>query len=313
MSTPAPALALHGLGKDYGPRTAVGAIDLTVPRGACLGLLGPNGAGKTTTISMACGVITPTRGRVEIAGRALHADARTAKARLGVVPQELAIYEELSAVQNLRYFGALYGLRGAALAEQIDWALGVVGLRDRAREPANRFSGGMKRRLNLAAGLVHRPELVFLDEPTVGVDPQSRNHIFETVRQLHASGMTIVYTSHYMEEVEALCDEVAIIDGGAIVAAGAIRALVARDAGKGVVLELAGEPAVLDAALAAAGAHGEVARTDHQLRVVPRDGLAPVITAIEAAGARIARVESREANLETAFLALAGRALRDAG
>ena len=234
------ALELRGLGKDYGERKAVGAVDLDVAKGECLGLLGPNGAGKTTTISMACGVITPSRGRVSIGGIDLKSDPHGAKRKLGLVPQELAIYEELSATQNLAYFGALYGLAGNALAEQIGWALDVVGLRDRADEPAKKYSGGMKRRLNLAAGLVHRPELLVLDEPTVGVDPQSRNHIFETVKALRANGMTVVYTSHYMEEVEALCDRVAIMDGGAIIATGSIASLIAEHAGTGIEIALAG-------------------------------------------------------------------------
>jgi ABC-2 type transport system ATP-binding protein len=305
-------LSLRGVGKDYGARTAVGAVDLDVARGECLGLLGPNGAGKTTTISIACGVVTPTRGAVTVGGVDLAREPRRAKAKLGLVPQELALYEELSAIQNLRYFGALYGLAREVLAERIEWALGVVGLRDRAAEQVRRYSGGMKRRLNLAAGLVHRPELLFLDEPTVGVDPQSRNHIFETVRELRAGGMTVVYTSHYMEEVEALCDRVAIIDGGAIVALGKITDLVAQHAGRGLELELAGAPAQLDAAERAAAGHGTVTRDGSVLRVVPAAGLGPLFVAIEATGAAIARVESRQANLETAFLALTGRALRDA-
>jgi len=303
------ALSLRGLGKDYGARTAVGAIDLDAARGECLGLLGPNGAGKTTAISMACGVVTPTRGRVEICGIDLAREPAAAKARLGLVPQELAIYEELSGLQNLRYFGALYGLAGATLAERIEWALGVVELRDRAADLAKQYSGGMKRRLNLAAGLLHRPELLILDEPTVGVDPQSRNHIFETVRRLRQDGMAIVYTTHYMEEVEALCDRVAIIDAGAIVATGTVAELIAAHAGKGLALELAGD---VEAAAAAAAAHGSVERAGATLRVVPAAGLAPLVAAIEGAGATIARIESREANLETAFLALTGHALRDA-
>ncbi|MCW5804554.1 MAG: ABC transporter ATP-binding protein, partial [Deltaproteobacteria bacterium] len=248
----AAALSLRGLGKDYGARTAVGAIDLDVVRGECLGLLGPNGAGKTTTISMASGVVTPTRGTVAIGGVELARDPRGAKQKLGLVPQELAIYEELSALQNLAYFGALYGLAGKTLADRIAWALGVVGLRDRAGEQVKRYSGGMKRRINLAAGLLHEPELLILDEPTVGVDPQSRNHIFETVRDLNARGMTVIYTTHYMEEVEALCDRVAIVDAGAIVATGTVAELIAAHAGKGVELELAGEPAAIDRAAAAA-------------------------------------------------------------
>ncbi|HWO26115.1 MAG TPA: ABC transporter ATP-binding protein [Kofleriaceae bacterium] len=303
------ALSLRGLGKDYGARRAVGAIDLDAVRGECLGLLGPNGAGKTTTISMACGVVTPTRGAVAICGIDLAREPFAAKRKLGFVPQELAIYDELSALQNLRYFGALYGLSGAALAARIDWALGVVGLRDRAGDLAKRYSGGMKRRLNLAAGLLHAPELLVLDEPTVGVDPQSRNHIFETVRKLKQDGMTIVYTTHYMEEVEALCDRVAIIDAGAIVATGTVAELIAAHAGRGLVLELAGDVA---AAAAAAAAHGSVERVGAAgLRVVPAAGLGPLVAAIEGAGATIARIESREGNLEAAFLALTGHALRD--
>jgi ABC-2 type transport system ATP-binding protein len=307
--TSAPALSLRGLGKDYGARTAVGAVDLDAARGECLGLLGPNGAGKTTTISMACGVVTPTRGSVSICGIDLARDPFAAKARLGLVPQELAIYEELSGLQNLRYFGALYGLRRAALAERIDWALGVVGLRDRAADLAKRYSGGMKRRLNLAAGLLHRPELLVLDEPTVGVDPQSRNHIFETVRRLKQDGMTILYTTHYMEEVEALCDRVAIVDAGAIVATGTVSELIAAHAGRDLSIELTG---AVDAAAAAAAAHGAVERTGATLRVTPAGALAPLVAAIEGAGATIARIQSHEANLEAAFLALTGHALRDA-
>jgi ABC-2 type transport system ATP-binding protein len=300
-------LELRGLGKDYGERAAVKSVDLAVERGEILGLLGPNGAGKTTTISMACGVITPSRGTVTIAGVPL--SDRRAKAGLGLVPQDLALYEDLTGAQNLSYFGSLYGLRGAPLAERVAWALDVVGLADRAKDRVKRYSGGMQRRLNIAAGLLHKPELLILDEPTVGVDPQSRNHIFETVRALRAGGMTVIYTSHYMEEVEALCDRVAIMDAGAIISLGTVAELVAAHAGKGVEVEVAGD---VDAAARAAEQHGAVARDGNKLRVEPSGGLAPVIAAIEATGAKIARIESRQANLETAFLALTGRALRDA-
>ncbi|HEV7556173.1 MAG TPA: ABC transporter ATP-binding protein [Kofleriaceae bacterium] len=304
-----PVLSVRKLGKDYGARTAVASLDLDVLRGEILGLLGPNGAGKTTTISMACGVVTPSRGSVEICGVSLAKSPYAAKRKLGLVPQELAVYEELSSHQNLAYFGALYGLSGDTLAKRIRWALGVVGLEDRAREPVTGFSGGMKRRLNIACGLVHEPEVLVLDEPTVGVDPQSRNYIFETVRKLREQGTTVVYTSHYMEEVEALCDRVAIMDAGAIVALGTIGELVSKYAGKGVELELAGN---VDAAITAMSAYGSVERQGASLRVVPTAALAPVIAAIEGAGATIAKIESRQANLETAFLALTGKALRDA-
>jgi ABC-2 type transport system ATP-binding protein len=303
-----PALRLTGLGKDYGARTAVGALDLEVARGEIFGLLGPNGAGKTTTILMACGVLTPSRGRIELCGIDLAADPFAAKARLGLVPQELALYDELTARQNLAYVGALYRLRGPALAAKIDWALGLAGLQDRAAEPVKQFSGGMKRRLNLAAGVLHTPDLLVLDEPTVGVDPQSRNHIFDTVRALRDGGMTVVYTSHYMEEIEALCDRVAIIDGGAVVARGTIGELVAAHAGAGFRLELTGD---LDAALAAAAAHGDARLDGDALRLAPRAGLGPLLAAIEATGAIVTRLESPKAGLEAAFLALTGRALRD--
>ena len=303
-------LELRGLGKDYGERTAVRAVDLDVAKGEILGLLGPNGAGKTTTISMACGVVTPTRGSVAIGGTSLAERPRVAKQKLGLVPQDLALYGELSATQNLVYFAALYGLRGAAARERIDWALGVVGLRDRARDVVKSYSGGMQRRLNIAAGLLHKPELLVLDEPTVGVDPQSRNHIFDTVRGLRDGGMTVIYTTHYMEEVEALCDRVAIMDHGDVVALGTIDELIAQHAGKGIAIEVAGDPEVAERA---AAPHARVARTGATLRVEPLGGLGSVIGAIEAAGVAIARIESRQANLETAFLALTGRALRDGG
>jgi ABC-2 type transport system ATP-binding protein len=224
-------LELRGLGKDYGARRAVGAVDLDVRAGEIFGLLGPNGAGKTTTISMACGVVTPTRGSVRIDGKGLHDEPLAARRAIGLVPQDLALYEELSPVQNLVFFGKLYGLGGAELDRQVAWALETAGLADRGDEPARRFSGGMKRRLNLAAGLVHRPRLLVLDEPTVGVDPQSRKHIFDMLRALRAAGTTIVYTSHYMEEVEALCDRVAIMDGGKVIAAGAVAELRERHGG----------------------------------------------------------------------------------
>jgi ABC-2 type transport system ATP-binding protein len=301
-------LELRGLGKDYGERTAVRSVDLDVTKGEILGLLGPNGAGKTTTISMACGVVTPTRGAVTIGGIALAKQPRAAKMKLGLVPQDLALFDELSALQNLAWFGSLYNLSGARLAERVDWALGVVGLRDRARDVVRTYSGGMQRRLNIAAGLLHKPELLILDEPTVGVDPQSRNHIFDTVRGLRADGMTVIYTTHYMEEVEALCDRVAIMDHGDIVALGSLGELIAQHAGKGILLEIAGDA---DAAARAAEAHGKVTCTGNTLRVEPSAGLGAVIAAIEAAGATIARIESRQANLETAFLALTGRGLRD--
>jgi ABC-2 type transport system ATP-binding protein len=283
-------LALAGLGKDYGDRRAVDAIDLEVPAGSIFGLLGPNGAGKTTTISMASGVVTPSRGVARVDGHDVWKAPRKAKRALGLVPQDLAVYEELSARQNLLYFGRIYGLGGSELDERIDWALGVAGLRDRAKDKVDEFSGGMKRRLNLAAGILHKPKLLVLDEPTVGVDPQSRNHIFETVKSLRDEGVTILYTSHYMEEVEALCDRVAIMDHGVLVASGTIDAVIAQHGGEGLDVEVEG---------------GEV------IRIPAVRPLAPALAEIEARGATIRAVSSRRGNLEGVFLALTGKELRD--
>jgi linearmycin/streptolysin S transport system ATP-binding protein len=284
MPAMASVLVLAGLGKDYGDRRAVDAVDLEIEAGTITGLLGPNGAGKTTTISMASGVVTPTRGTARVDGHDVWKEPRLAKRALGLVPQELALYDELTARQNLRYFGRIYGLGGAELASRIDWALGVAGLSDRAAESVSQYSGGMKRRLNLAAGVLHKPKLLILDEPTVGVDPQSRNHIFETVKTLGAEGMTVLYTSHYMEEVEMLCDRVAIMDRGKLVASGTIDELVTTHGGKGLDIEVEGD---LEAARAAA------------------------VAAIEAAGATVKTVSARRGNLEGVFLALTGKALRD--
>ena len=236
----APLLETRGLGKDYGPLRALADLDLEVDEGEIFGLLGPNGAGKTTAISMMCGVVTPSRGTVRVGGLDIAREPFAARRLIGLVPQDLAIYEELSAAQNLRFFGGLYGVAGAELAARVDWALELAGLRERAREPVSRYSGGMKRRLNLAAGLLHRPRLLILDEPTVGVDPQSRNHIFATIRALctdHA--MTVLYTSHYMEEVELLCRRVAILDRGTLIACSTVEDLVARHGGEEVVVRRA--------------------------------------------------------------------------
>jgi ABC-2 type transport system ATP-binding protein len=309
--TATPILALAGLGKDYGDRRAVGEVNLEIAAGSIVGLLGPNGAGKTTTISMASGVTTPTRGTARVDGHDVWRAPRQAKRALGLVPQELALYDELSPVQNLRFFGQLYGLAGAELAARVDWALGVAGLSDRARDRVDEFSGGMKRRLNLAAGVLHRPKLLVLDEPTVGVDPQSRNHIFETVRALRDDGMTVLYTSHYMEEVEALCDRVAIMDHGAIVAEGAIASLVAAQGGDGTDVVVEGDPAAARAAAVAAVAPREVGGDGATIRLPEIAPLAPVIAAIEATGAVIKSITSRRGDLEGVFLSVTGKALRD--
>jgi ABC-2 type transport system ATP-binding protein len=301
-------LELKALGRDYGKRTAVKSLDLTIEKGEIFGLLGPNGAGKTTSISMACGVVAPSRGSVRVAGHDLATDGKAARRAIGLVPQELAIYEDLTPRQNLMYFGELYGARDTALVAAVDTALGIAELRDRADDLVKNLSGGMKRRLNLAAGLVHKPALLVCDEPTVGVDPQSRRHIFDSIKKLRDGGMTIVYTTHYMEEVEALCDRIAIMDGGEVIACGTLAELQAKHATTGVQIELEGDDATLDSAANAAG----VTRVDNMLHLDARGEWSTVIAAIESTGARITHMKSRNANLETVFLALTGRSLRDA-
>ena len=206
------------LWKSYGETAAVAGISLRVEPGQIVGLLGPNGAGKTTTVSMITGLTAPDRGSVHVDGMALGETANDAKRRLGLVPQEIALYEDLGAGANLRLMGALYGIEGRLLDERVDAALALVGLADRAADKPAKFSGGMKRRLNIACALVHDPDVLLLDEPTVGVDPQSRNAIFENLESLRDRGKALVYTTHYMEEAERLCDHIVIVDHGRVVA-----------------------------------------------------------------------------------------------
>src|SRR5512136_869560 len=230
-----PILEVDNLVKKYGDFEAVKGLSFSVEEGEVFGLLGPNGAGKTQTISMLTGVIPPTEGTARIGGYDIRKDSDQVKKINGLVPQDLALYPTLSARANLNFFGRIYGLRGRQLKERVDDVLHIVSLTDRADQAVEKFSGGMKRRVNIAAGLVHQPRLFFLDEPTVGVDPQSRNYIFESVQRLNRErGMTVVYTSHYMEEVETLCNRAAIVDEGRIIALDTIKNLIAL-LGGGVV------------------------------------------------------------------------------
>ena len=221
-------LEVENLVKKYGGYEAVKGVSFSVQEGEVFGLLGPNGAGKTTTISMLTGIFPPTAGTARIGGYDIVKQLDQVKRINGLVPQDLALYPTLSARANINFFGNIYGLHGKALKERVDDVLRIVALTDRANDTVDKFSGGMKRRVNIAAGLVHHPRLLFLDEPTVGVDPQSRNHIFESVLQLNRErGMSIIYTSHYMEEVELLCKRVAIVDQGKIIALDTIKNLIA--------------------------------------------------------------------------------------
>ena len=308
--------ALH-LGKSYGTRAVVSDLSFTVGAGEIVGLLGPNGAGKSTTVAMLCGLVAPDRGQVRVGDGASQAElgrgSDSVKRRIGVVPQELSLYENLGAAANLELFGALYGMRGPALHESVAAALTLVGLADRAREKPSAFSGGMKRRLNIAAALVHDPDVLILDEPTVGVDPQSRNAIFDNLEVLRGRGKAILYTTHYMEEAERLCDRIVIIDHGRVVASDTLQGLHARlPASDSLELEVEGS---VD--LAALGKEPGVDRPTQDGKLL-RVGLAdlgrtaPVVLAwLAAHGHPVRRLSSGRANLEDVFLSLTGRQLRD--
>lgn len=304
-----------GLVKRFGELTAVSDVSFAIEQGEVYGLLGPNGAGKTTTISMISCLLAPSAGDIVVDGRSVLRDPRDVKSVLGIVPQEIALYPTLSATENLAFWGRMYGLSGARLKTAVAEALELAGLADRARERIERYSGGMKRRINIAAGVLHKPKVLLMDEPTVGIDPQSRNHILETVQALNASGMTVLYTSHYMEEVELLCDRVGIMDHGAIIAEGTLPQLRQLVGGRDVISVTA--DGLTDAAAASVRALPgveRVDRTEDALAVITPDSgavLGGVVSALEAADARITAVEVAEPDLESVFLHLTGKSLRD--
>ncbi len=312
------ALDCRDLHKEFGDRTAVDSVTFTIEAGECYGLLGPNGAGKTTTISMICGLIRPDRGQVQVCGVTMSPSALEAKQSIGYVPQELALYPDLSASDNLRFFGRLYGLHKHVLEERLGDVLDTVGLADRAGDAIGSFSGGMKRRINIAAGLLHSPRLLILDEPTVGVDPQSRNAILETVSALTEAGMAVLYTTHYMEEASRLCRRVGIIDSGRLVAEGTRHELIASIDGQDKVrVTGTGSPSAL-VALAErcrelAGVK-QVTATEDGIELAAeaaRHLLPDLIAAASQTEVTLASVEVAEPNLEDVFLALTGKELRD--
>ena len=308
-------LVATGLRKRFGARVAVDGVSLRVDPGEIYGLLGPNGAGKTTTILLVCGVLPRDGGRVLVDGRDLDSGP-AARARIGLAPQWLGLYPDLTGRENLEFWGRMYGLEGSGLASAVDAALSGVGLIDRARDLVATYSGGMMRRLNLASALLHRPPLLVLDEPTVGVDPQSRNAIFEHVAKLRAEGTAILYTTHYMEEAERLCDRIGIIDGGRLQAEGTRRELLACLGEDACVEVTLGSDDAARAASVAASLAGvaSAAALDGGIRVVAKDATAVLPSLLEAllgAGLRPNRIELREPDLEAVFLRLTGRALRD--
>ncbi|MBP8296744.1 MAG: ABC transporter ATP-binding protein [Burkholderiales bacterium] len=309
-------LRVDNLLKRYGDRVAVDGISFAVEKGQTIGLLGPNGAGKTTTLAMITGLTPPDGGSVSVGGRLLAADPDGVKRGIGLVPQDVALYEETTARANLQLFGALYGMQGAPLARAIADALALVGLADRAGDKVASFSGGMKRRLNIAGALLHDPELILLDEPTVGVDPQSRNAIFDNLAELRRRGKTLVYTTHYMEEAERLCDRIVVMDHGRIMADDTLPGLLARaPAPNRLAVDIAGLPpdALIERLRGMAGVHGVavdgerlVLDVDDLLAITPQ-----VLQTVSAAGLAVRGFASERANLESVFLTLTGRSLRD--
>jgi len=293
-------VSARDLYKSYGNRVAVAGLSLEVPSGQTLGLLGPNGAGKTTTLQMLVGLLRPDSGTISIGGRS---DVSSAGVRslIGIAPQSLSLYEELTADENLRFFGGLYGLAGSRLAERVDWALDFAELADRRRHAVQTYSGGMKRRLNFACALLHEPQLVLLDEPTVGVDPQSRQHIFDGIRQLQQAGLTVIYTTHYMEEAQRLCDRVAIMDQGQLLEQGTVPELIDRHGGQSLILGHTTTPPP---------PHWP-GRWDGQVWRLESDRPVQALAELAFDASQFTRLQIEQPDLESVFLNLTGRSLRD--
>jgi ABC-2 type transport system ATP-binding protein len=308
-------LICAGLRKAFADRIAVDGISLSIAEGEIYGLLGPNGAGKTTAISMIAGVLGRDAGEVTIDGRDHDALSVATKSLIGYVPQELALYPDLTARENLAFFARLQGLRGREVAARTDEVLEIVGLADRSREASGQLSGGMRRRLNIAVGLLNRPRLLILDEPTAGVDPQSRSAILDSVKSFAEQGMAVLYTTHYMEEAERLCDRVGIIDLGRLVAEGTRRELV-REIGQAgqVTLTVEGDTRAALGALERLPGAVRAGAAESQIDVLMDDAgaaLPEIFDAVAGTGVRVRSVEVREPDLEAVFLHLTGKALRD--
>jgi ABC-2 type transport system ATP-binding protein len=316
----APILEVHDLVKKYGDFTAVKGISFDIKEGEIFSLLGPNGAGKTTTISVLSTLYAATSGEAFIGGHSVTHEPMAVRQLIGVVPQDLALYDDLTARENLSFWGQMYNLSGKALKLRIDEVLQQIGLADKANQRVKTYSGGMKRRVNIGVGLLHKPRLLFMDEPTVGIDPQSRRAILDSVKDLNKQGMTVLYTTHYMEEAAELSDRVGIIDHGELIAMGT-QAELNHQVGENdtLILHLGeGEnPAsVQKLALAVRGIPTVIKAeiTDHNLFVIApeaEDILAPVVTKSNEIGVKIRSVDMQEPNLEAVFLHLTGRALRD--
>ncbi|MCY8947754.1 ABC transporter ATP-binding protein [Bacillus atrophaeus] len=310
-------LQVENIEKAYEKKLIVKGISFTLEKGEAFGLLGPNGAGKSTTISMIAGLVPPDKGEITVGGCIVGKDTNQAKQKIGVVPQDIALYPTLTAKENLLFWGKMYGLTSAEAKKRAVEVLEYVGLTERAKDKIQTFSGGMKRRINIGAALMHRPELLIMDEPTVGIDPQSRNHILQTVKQLNEEGTTIIYTSHYMEEVEYLCDRIGIMDKGDMIAIGTKTDLCTRLAG-GTIIHLAVQ-SINDDFISAVRSQENVSdivvhSDDNKIDIIAEQ-YERVITGILALAAAhhvsLKSLHVQEPNLERLFLHLTGRALRD--
>ncbi|ULO07994.1 ABC transporter ATP-binding protein [Paenibacillus sp. 19GGS1-52] len=301
--------------KRYNDKLTVDHVNVTIQAGEIFGLLGPNGAGKSTTISMICGLLKIDGGDIRIDGLSVSANSLEVKKRIGLVPQELALYDMLTAEENATFFGRLYGLRGKLLKERVAEALAFTGLSDRAKEKPSTFSGGMKRRLNIACAIMHRPKLIIMDEPTVGIDPQSRNHILDSVKALNKLGSTIIYTSHYMEEVAAICDRVAIMDKGHIIACGTEKELRERVAQEEKIVIRATQ--ITPELIHELKLHPRISRVEVKEGVIElylpssQGELQDILFIFAKHEGIIGSLHIEEPDLEMLFLSLTGRTLRD--
>ncbi|MCX8132201.1 MAG: ABC transporter ATP-binding protein [Clostridia bacterium] len=308
-------IMIKDLVKRYGNYLAVDNINLTIEEGEIFGLLGPNGAGKSTTIKMMMGLLKPNSGEISINRMDIRKESLEVRRILGLVPQDIAVYEDISAKENIEYFGKLYGIRGRLLKDRVDEALEFCGLTDKRKEKPKKFSGGMKRRLNIACAIVHQPKIIIMDEPTVGIDPQSRNHILESVKELNKRGSTIIYTSHYMEEVESLCDRVGIIDHGKLIACG-VKNELKKQVASDELIAIEATDIRFNPIEELKKVHGvkNVVLNENMIEISTsntQENLQDVLYVLSKGNVRVKSISLKEPDLESVFLALTGRNLRD--
>ena len=308
-------LEVKGLKKAFGSRQAVNGVSFSVEEGEVFGLLGPNGAGKSTTLSLVCGLLKANAGKITVGGFDIVKEATKAKKLIGIVPQEPAIYPMLSAKANLRFWGTINGIPADKLEKAVNDVLKVVGLEDRATGKVSNYSGGMKRRLNIAAGLIHKPKLLIMDEPTVGIDPQSRNHILETVKNLRLKDITVIYTSHYVEEVEYLCDRVAIMDNGQIITEGTLPELLQQgDEFQELTINLNSFSQDIQDSIQTLPGVEKAFSLKEKLNIITSNAEQVLPLAFETIvghGGMVSEIKIHKPNLESLFLKLTGKALRD--